>query len=171
MKPVMGFFLLSMLLIVCQPTMGQYTDGLGGNWNNPASAMITNMIMDRYARRRLEKSYADKRAKTASAGSRTPAARELPPNVDDASLRFRSTGTQLKTREIANLIGPGNEQVFGLLTTILKEFGNEAQKIGKPNDLPLALSFSLPLTPVSITTEVCRPTRRCWNCATSSPGR
>src|ERR1044071_1626807 len=141
-KPVTrGLFLLSVLLIAGAPAMAQYTDGLGGNWNNPASAMITNMIMDRYARRRLEKSYADKRAKTASAGSRTSAASELPPKVDDASLRFRSTGTQLKTREIANLIGPGNEQVFAVLTTILQEFGNEAQKIGKPNDLPLALSF------------------------------
>jgi len=141
-KPVTrGLFLLSVLLIAGAPAMSQYTDGLGGNWNNPASAMITNMIMDRYARRRLEKSYADKRAKTASAGSRTSAASELPPKVDDASLRFRSTGTQLKTREIANLIGPGNEQVFALLTTILQEFGNEAQKVGKPNDLPLALSF------------------------------
>ena len=56
---------------------------------------------------------------------------------------FRPTGTQLKTREIANLIDAGNAQVFSILTTILQEFDKAARAAGHPNDLALALSFFL----------------------------
>ena len=137
-----GLFLISMLLVTCTPVMAQYGDNLGGNWSNPASAMITNIIMDRYARRRLEKSFADKHSSARStSGSPLPAASEAAPKINDAAVRFRSTGTQLKTREIANLISPGNEQVFTILTTILQEFDKEARKVGRPNDLTMALSF------------------------------
>ncbi len=67
-----GLLLISSLLVMCAPAAAQYTDRLGGNWSNPASAMITNIIMDRYARKRLEKSFADKRA---NAGRPTPGSR------------------------------------------------------------------------------------------------
>src|ERR1041384_2447121 len=132
-----GMILLA--LVACVPVAAQYTDGLGGNWNNPTSATITNIIMDRYARPRLEQKRAAKRAgtsATARAASNAAAAR-----LNETALHFRSTGTQLKTREIANLIDAGNAQVFTILSTILQEFDKEAQNIGKPNDLALALSF------------------------------
>ncbi|HEX8069318.1 MAG TPA: DUF6683 family protein [Pyrinomonadaceae bacterium] len=133
--------MILLVLVACVPVAAQYTDGLGGNWNNPTSATITNIIMDRYARRRLEQNLAAKRAGTsatarAASNSAAPAAR-----LNEAALHFRSTGTQLKTREIANLIDAGNAQVFTILSTILQEFDKEAQKVGKPNDLALALSF------------------------------
>jgi hypothetical protein len=54
---------------------------------------------------------------------------------------FRPTGTQLKTREIANLIDAGNPQVLKLLTALLEEFDKGARAAGHPNDLALALSF------------------------------
>ena len=138
-----GLLLISLMLVMCAPAAAQYTDRLGGNWSNPASAMITNIIMDRYARKRLEKSFADKRANAGrpTTGSRPSVATEAPPRLNDAAVRFRSTGTQLKTREIANLISPGDAQVFTLLTTLLQEFDKETQKLGKPNDLTMALSF------------------------------
>src|ERR1051325_1568762 len=95
---------IAMLLTTCLPVLAQYKDNLGGNWSNPASATITNIIMDRYARRRLEKNLAAKRPNSRSTtGSQPPAASPPPPNFNDAAVRFRSTGTQLKTREIANL--------------------------------------------------------------------
>jgi hypothetical protein len=134
--------LILLVLVACAPAMAQYTDSLGGNWNNPASAMITNIIMDRYARRRLEQNLAAKRAGAnataprSSADSAAPAAK-----LNDASLHFRSTGTQLKTREIANLIGPGNPQVVQLMSALLDEYEKSARAAGKPNDLALALSF------------------------------
>jgi hypothetical protein len=138
------FFLISMLFVLSAPVAAQYTDNLGGNWNNPASATITNIIMDRYARRRLEKNLAARRSNTATAnGSRTATVSEAVAKTSDAAVRFRSTGTQLKAREIANLISPGNEEVFTLFSNILQEFDKEARKIGKPNDLALALSFFL----------------------------
>ena len=56
-------------------------------------------------------------------------------------VRFRSTGTQLKTREIANAIDARNAQVFTILTTILQEYEKGARAAGHPNDLALALSF------------------------------
>ena len=135
-------FIVLILLVLPVPAFAQYTDSLGGNWNNPASAMITNIIMDRYARRRLEKNLAARRsgaastAPTSSSNSAAPAAK-----LNDASLHFRSTGTQLKTREIANLIGAGNPQVLTIMTTILQEYEKGARAAGKPNDLALALSF------------------------------
>ena len=42
--------------------------------------------------------------------------------IDDSPGRFRSTGTQLKTREIANLISPGDAQVFTLLTSSVASY-------------------------------------------------
>jgi len=137
-----GGFVILMLLVLRVPASAQYTDNLGGNWNNPASATITNIIMDRYARRRLEKNLAARRsgaastARTSSSNSAAAAAK-----LNDASLHFRSTGTQLKTREIANLIGAENPQVLTIMTTILQEFDKGARAAGRPNDLALALSF------------------------------
>src|SRR6266853_2091709 len=123
-----AFFLTSILLLMCAPLMAQHTDNLGGNWNDPAGGKITNIIVARYARRRSDKRPAIRRPNSG-------------PTVNDGSVRFRSTGTQLKTREIANMISPGDAQVFTVLTTILEEFDKEARKIGRPNDLALALSF------------------------------
>src|SRR5207247_1000596 len=62
-------------------------------------------------------------------------------NLNDASRTFRSTGTELKTREVANLINEGNPQVLTILTTILQEYEKAARAAGHPNDLALALSF------------------------------
>jgi hypothetical protein len=93
--------------------------------------------MDRYARRRLERNLAAKRSGTGATTGTPPSVARL----NDASLQFRSTGTQLKTREIANLISAGNAQVVTILTTILEEYEKGARAAGKPNDLALALSF------------------------------
>ena len=134
-------FLISLVLVACGPAVAQYTDSLGGNWNNPASAMITNIIMDRYAQRRLEKNLAAKRSGASSTASTSSSNSAPAAKLNDASLHFRSTGTQLKTREIANLIGAGNPQVPAIMTAILTEYEKNARAAGKPNDLALALSF------------------------------
>ncbi|HEV7475639.1 MAG TPA: DUF6683 family protein [Pyrinomonadaceae bacterium] len=132
-------WLILLLLVGCGPAAAQYSDSLGGNWNNPASAMITNIIMDRYARRRLEKNLAVKRsgaAATSSTNSVPPAAK-----LNDASLHFRPSGTLLKAGEIANLMDPGNPQLIKLMGALLDEYEKNARAAGKPNDLALALSF------------------------------
>ncbi len=133
--------LISLMLVACAPAVAQYTDRLGGNWNNPASAMITNIIMDRYAQRRLEKNLAAKRSGASSTAPTQSDSAALAAKLNDASLQFHSTGTQLKTREIGNLIDAGNPQVVKLMSAILDEYEKNARAAGKPNDLALALSF------------------------------
>src|SRR5713226_6519119 len=123
-----GWFLISLMLVTCAPAVAQQTpDGLGGAFKTPTGAKITSTIMDRVERRRLEKKP---RVKSAA-------------KINEASVLFRPTGTQLKTREIANLIDAGNAQVLTILTTILNEYEKGAREAGHPNDLALALSFFL----------------------------
>src|SRR6266550_8185566 len=127
-----GGFLILLVLAGCIPAVAQHTSGLGGSFNDPAGGMITKTIVERVARRRLEKTRVGVPARTGTASASTPT---------DAAVRFRSTGTQLKTREIANAIDAGNVQVFTIMTTILQEYGKGARAAGHPNDLAFARSF------------------------------
>jgi hypothetical protein len=140
---VSGCGFLILLVLWCAPALAQHTgDSLGGTFDNPAGATITRTIMDRIAQRNRERRLAARRsggsssARTSSSSSAQPVAR-----LNEASVLFRPTGTQLKTREIANLIDAGNPQVLKLLTTLLEEFDKGARAAGHPNDLALALSF------------------------------
>jgi hypothetical protein len=54
---------------------------------------------------------------------------------------FHSTGTQLKTREIANTIDAGNEQVFAIMSTILTEYEKARAPPATLTMLRSALSF------------------------------
>src|SRR6476469_5351214 len=98
-------FAASMLSAVAQ---AQYTDNMGGSWNNPTSASIGNIINDQLWNRMRAKA----RARAKSEGTTTS------PNADaapaqktaaqiDAAVRFRSTGTQLKTQSIADELSAG----------------------------------------------------------------
>src|SRR5260370_16109059 len=120
-----------LLLIAGGSASAQYTEGIGGAFKTPAGAKITSTIMGRIALRRRSGASATTRPSDSIA------------KVNETSVLFRPTGTQLKTREIANLIGPGNPQVLTILTTILQEFDKGARAAGHPDDLALALSFFL----------------------------
>lgn len=140
---VSGCGFLILLVLWCAPALAQHTgDSLGGTFDNPAGATITRTIMDRIARRNRERRLAARRsgasstARTSSSDSAQPVAK-----LNEASVLFRPTGTQLKTRELANLIDASNPQVFTILTTILQEYEKAARAAGRPNDLALALSF------------------------------
>jgi len=115
-------YLIFLLLASCTPAIAQGGSGLGGSFNDPAGEIVTRTIVDRVARRRLKNP------------------RAAMPASNDA-VQFRSTGTQLKTREIANIIDAGNAQVFTIMSTILTEYEKGARAAGHPNDLALALSF------------------------------
>lgn len=121
-------FLILLVLSVWVQVLGQHTgEGLGGTFSTAAGGTITKTILDRLSHR--DQRPPAKRGSAASAKS------------SEASLLFRSTGTQLKTREIADLIDAGNPQVVKLLTVLLEEFDKGARAAGHPNDLALALSF------------------------------
>ena len=139
-------FLVLLVLTTCASAVAQHAaDGLGGAFNNPAGTTITKTIMDRIARRNRERRLAAARRSGATSTARAASSDSARPvaKLNEASVLFRPTGTQLKTREIANLIDAGNAQVFSILTTILQEFDKAARAAGHPNDLALALSFFL----------------------------
>src|SRR5437899_4970911 len=102
-------FLVSLVLVTCTPAAAQYRDNMGGSWNNPTSASIGNIINDRLWNRVFAKARARDKAR-ASAPAKTSRA-ETPvaePGVSkktaaqiDAAVRFRSTGTQLRTQVFA----------------------------------------------------------------------
>src|ERR1043165_9504637 len=91
-------------------------------WLNVRAAWAEALAMLRVASRRREKTGTT-------------------PTSSDGAVRFRSTGTQLKTREIANTIDAGNQQVFTIMSAILTEYEKGARAAAHPNDLALALSF------------------------------
>jgi len=123
-------FLISFLLALCVQALGQHSgEGLGGTFNTPGGGIISKTIVDRLTKRDRDPRPQARRASNVSA------------KPNEASLLFHPTGTQLKTREIANLIDAGNPQVLTLMTTILNEYEKGARAAGHPNDLALALSF------------------------------
>jgi hypothetical protein len=145
-------FLISLMLITCAPVAAQQASGgLGGAFKTPVGARITSTIMGRIASRSRERGTRSGTSSTTRTSSGSVA------NKSETSVLFHSTGTQLKTREIANLIDAGNPQVLTILTTILTEFDKAASAAGHPNDLALALSFFL-ATNASVFHDAGQPT-------------
>jgi hypothetical protein len=137
-------FLILLALVSCAPALAQHaSDSLGGTFDNPAGATITKTVMDRIAQRNRERRLAARRSGASSTARRPSDSAPPVAKLNESSVLFRPTGTQLKTREIANLIDAGNPQVFKLLTVLLEEFDKGARAAGHPNDLALALSFFL----------------------------
>ena len=134
--------------------MAQHKDLMGNTWNNPVSASIGNIINDRIWNRMYAKARARRKAGLASAAnSRAPEARvadPAPPTKSAAQIaaatRFRSTGSQLTTRELANASGntpEEKEQMFKIMGTALTLYETEARRLGRPNDFALALAVAL----------------------------
>src|SRR2546423_14317383 len=86
--------MILLVLAACTPAIAQHASGLGGTFNDPAGGMITKTIVERGARRRVEKKPRG-----------GPAGNGAPP-------LFSSTCTPPKTREVANLIDDRNAQLF-----------------------------------------------------------
>jgi hypothetical protein len=127
----------------------QYTDNMGGSWNNPTSASIGNIINDQLWNRMRAKARA--RAKTsapATASTADAGVSQKTPAQIDAAVRFRSTGTQLKTQSIADELSAGGtpeakKQMLATFSLLLTEYEKAARAQGKPNDLALALTAAL----------------------------
>jgi hypothetical protein len=118
------------MLVSFAPALAQHpSEALGGIFQTPSGGVISKTIVDQIAQRNRERKLAAKRSPAAHPG--------------EASVLFRPTGTQLKTRQIANLIDAGNPRILELLTALLEEFDKGARAAGHPNDLALALSFFL----------------------------
>lgn len=91
------------------------------------------------------------RAKSDNSASAKAGQAEVPqklPAQIDAAVRFRSTGTQLRTQAIADELSAGGapeakKQMFAILSTLLTEYEKAARAQGKPNDLALAITAAL----------------------------
>jgi hypothetical protein len=120
----------------------QYTDNMGGSWNNPTSASIGNIINDQLWNRMRAKARA--RAKTSAPATTSTAdagvSQKTPAQID-AAVRFRSTGTQLKTQSIADELSAGGtpdakKQMLTTLSLLLTEYEKAARAQGKKTILP-----------------------------------
>lgn len=151
---VKGCFVLVVACFCSGVVTAQYKDMMGGNWNNPVSASIGNIINDRIWNRMRAKARARRKGgSVSSANSSAPESRVAdrePAKKSAAQIaaatRFRSTGTQLTTRELANASGntpEEKEQMFKLMGTVLTAYETEARKIGRQNDFALALAAAL----------------------------
>src|SRR6478672_13106022 len=99
---------LALLLSSSISIRSQYTDNMGGSWNNPTSASIGNIINDELWNRMRAKARA--RAKSGGSPSAPTAGAETSQKTGaqiDAAVRFHSTGTQLKTQAIADELSAG----------------------------------------------------------------
>ncbi len=132
----------------------QHKDLMGNSWNNPVSASIGNIINDRIWNRMRAKARARRKSGAVSpANSPAPEARDADPEPPKksaaqiaAATRFRSTGTQLTTRDLANASGntpEEKEQMFKIMGTALTLYETEARRLGKQNDFALALAVAL----------------------------
>ena len=125
-----------------QPTT--YHDFYGGNHNNGMSALMATMAWNRVF---YPKASGNGGRSTASRSPATPASRPQPSRpTDNSAVRFRPTGTYIKTREMADELGTTpaeREQYQKLMNSVLDAFGQQAQKGGFPNDIPAALAFFL----------------------------
>jgi hypothetical protein len=139
------FLILPLLLLISSSTaVAQHAnDSLGGTFNTPSGATITRSILVRIAQRNRERRLAAVRRPGAGPTARPTSSAPSAVKLNEASVLFHPTGTQLKTREIANVIDAGNPEVFKLLTALLEEFDKGARAAGHPNDLALAMSFFL----------------------------
>jgi uncharacterized protein DUF6683/putative nucleic acid binding protein len=145
---------LGFLLSLSIPVSAQWKDNMGGNWNNPTSASIGNIINDRLWNRMRAKARARRASgNSPAANSRAPEAVVADPAPEKksaaqitAATRFRSTGTQLTTRELANASGntaEEKEQLFKIMGAALGLYETEARRLGRPNDFALALAVAL----------------------------
>ena len=144
---------LAMLLILAVAAQAQYGDSWGIPWNNPVSATLSTSVWNNWTIYQLQQKKAGKlnssapTSRPSSSSSSSPSA-AAPPKaaVNEAALRFRPTGTHLLTNKLADQIGHNpaeKQQVTTLLTAIFQTFDQQAVKLGKPNDLALAMSFFL----------------------------
>ena len=148
---LLGPFCLAIVFVITiLSTTGtaQYVDNMGGKWNNPTSASIGNIINDQIWNRLRAKARARKNRPTSKQTSPEPAVSQKTPAQIDAAVRFRSTGTQLKTQAIADELGAGGtpeakKQMFDMVSLLLTEYEKAARAKDKPNDLALALTAAL----------------------------
>lgn len=121
----------------------QWSGALGSSWNNPVSASISRILVDRINQRMLAKRLAAKRGGQPAPSNEKPSAAGITAERLNSTVTFRPTGTRLKVAEIVQTIGGSaaeQAQIRALLTGLLDAWDSESTKNGYKNDVALAFS-------------------------------
>lgn len=160
------FAAAAFIFLLSASATAQWKDNMGGNWNNPTSASLGNIINDRLWNRMRAKARArkngapdaDSSSETQSREARPAAPSKAPANA--ASLRYRPAATSSVARTLADNLGSNAEerqQYLALTEGILKGYNDEAAKAGHANDISAALAFFL-LTNTTVYHATAEPT-------------
>jgi hypothetical protein len=123
----------------------QWSGALGSSWNNPTSASISRILVDRMNQRMLAKRLAQKRGGTSSETTSKASANENRQVTAYAarSLTFNATPARLKLDAIVADLGGSTEQrvqTRQLLNQVLDTYDKESAALGYKNDLPLSFA-------------------------------
>ena len=145
------------IIIAAHSARAQYStytmpSGMGGMFNNSISATIaanqwnriflctTSPVKTSFCGGTSETGTGSSQARSASASQQARSR----PAVNDSVLRFHSSGTYLKTRELADQLGNTPEeraQYLKLMNAVLDEFRKKVTAADLQNDVAIALSY------------------------------
>ncbi len=116
------------------------------NFNNPMSALAATMVMNKAREDALAKSLGRRPSSARNSGNRSTVETPAPPKskIDESVLRFRPTGSYLKTKELADQMSDDpaqRERCLKIMNGVLDAFGQKTQQLGLANDLATALAF------------------------------
>src|SRR5215471_7683966 len=117
------------------------------NFNNPMSALAATMVLNKAREETLAKSLGVNPRAERSAGNRSATGiqpQPAPVKMDQSVLRFQSTGTYLKTKELADQMSTDpaqRETCLKIMNGMLDAFGQKTQQLGLQNDVAAALAF------------------------------
>ena len=115
---------------------------MGFNFNNPMSSLAATMVMNKAREDAMAKSLGASPNSPRTSG--TASASQPGGRIDDTALRFRSAGTYIKTRELADQLGSNpaeREQYLKIMNAVLDAFGAQTEKLGFKNDIAAALAY------------------------------
>jgi Family of unknown function (DUF6683) len=138
-----------MLALSYSPVSAQWRGGpmREFNFNNPMSALAATMVLNKAREDTLAKSLGVKPSAGRNSGNRSAPEVQAQPStrkIDESVLRFRSTGSYLKTKELSDQIttDPAQREIcLKIMNGVLDAFGQQTQRLGVPNDIAAALAF------------------------------
>ena len=143
--------IIILLSLPCIPSASSFAQwrstGTGFNYNNPMSSLAATMVMNKAREDTLARSLGVNQSSTRSSGNQSTTGAQAPGpprTIDESALRFRSTGTYLKTQELANQLSTDpatRETCLKIMNGVLDAFGQQTQRLGVPNDIAAALAF------------------------------
>lgn len=150
MKFLTGPIVISAItLLTCASVNAQWRGGpmREFNFNNPMSALAATMVLNRAREDSLAKSLGRKPSSGPNSVSRSSAGPQaMPPQtkIDESVLRFRPSGSYLKTKELADQMSTNpaeRETCLKIMNGVLDAFGQKTQQLGLANDVASALAF------------------------------